>query len=53
MAFKLPKDSIAPMFDEDLEEHIVSCYAYNLSEPAFSEFGTAYIKSLFGGIVIN
>ena len=41
------------MFDEDLEENIVSCYAYNLSEPAFSEFGTAYIKSLFGGIVIN
>ena len=42
----------AKEFDENLKSNIVFCYAANLSEPIFSEFGTTYIKSQFGGIVL-
>lgn len=40
------------IFDENLKENILECYAHNFSEPVFSEFGTCYFKSQFGGIVI-
>ena len=39
-------------FDYDLRNGIAYIYAYNISEPAFSEFGTCYIKSQYGGIVL-
>ena len=40
-------------FDADLEDGIIFCYAANITDPCFSEFGSAYIKSQFGGIVIQ
>ena len=43
-----PKD-----FDDDLRDGITFVYAYNMSEPMFSEFGSAYVKSAFGGIIIR
>lgn len=41
------------LFDHNLKSNIVYLYAYNMSEPAFSEFGTMYIHSQYGGIVIR
>lgn len=41
------------MFDNDLKDGIIFTYAANMSEPCFSEFGSAYVKSQFGGIVIQ
>ena len=40
------------MFDEDLKHNIVHCYVANMTEPLFSEFGSAYIKSCNGGIIL-
>ena len=40
-------------FDRDLENVIVYLYAYNISEPSFSEFGSCYIKSQYVGIVLR
>lgn len=39
-------------FDGYLRQGIAYIYAYNISEPSFSEFGTAYIKPQYGGIVL-
>ena len=39
-------------FDEDIKDNIIWCYAYNITSPEFSEFGTCYIKSLFGGVQV-
>lgn len=47
-----PEDS-SYNFDNNLRNGIVYLYAYNISEPLFSEFGTAYINSQYGGIVIR
>ena len=41
------------MFDSNLKRNVIYLYAYNMSEPAFSEFGTMYIHSQYGGIVIR
>ena len=41
------------VFDRNLKNNVIYLYAYNMSEPAFSEFGTMYIYSQFGGIVIQ
>ena len=43
----------AEEFDSLLRRGVVYLYAHNFSEPAFSEHGTAYIKSQYGGIVIR
>jgi len=40
-------------FDVDLKHNIVFCYAANMSDPSLSEFGSAYVKSQFGGIVLE
>jgi len=46
-----PEES-AQNFDYNLRNGIVYLYAYNISEPLFSEFGTAYVRPQYGGIVI-
>lgn len=46
------EEDTAENFDDNLKENIIECYAYNFTEPSFSEFGTCYIKSQFGGIVV-
>ncbi|MBQ8206401.1 MAG: hypothetical protein IJZ77_02980 [Bacilli bacterium] len=43
----------AKEFDSLLRRGVIYLYAHNFSEPAFSEHGTAYIKSQYGGIVIR
>lgn len=40
-------------FDIDLQDDIIFTYAANMTEPCFSEFGSAYVKSQFGGIIIQ
>jgi len=40
-------------FDVDLKHNIVFCYAANMSDPSLSEFGSTYVKSQFGGIVLE
>ena len=47
------KEDSAKNFDNNLKDGIIECYAHNFSEPAFSEFGTCFIKSQFGGVVIH
>lgn len=46
------EDDTYEQFMEDLEANITFTYAYNFSEPMFSEFGSATIYSMFGGIQI-
>ena len=53
MLYVSNQDGEAEEFDEDLKSGIVFCYAYNMTEPCFSEFGSAYIRSQFGGIVLS
>ena len=40
-------------FDYNLKYNTVFLYAYNMSEPAFSEFGSMSIYSQYGGIIIR
>ena len=41
------------VFDAELEQGIIYTYACNLSNPEFSEFGSCYIKSMFGGVELS
>lgn len=40
-------------FNEDIKDNIIHCYADNLTDLSCSEFGSCYIKSMFGGIQLN
>ena len=53
MLFVSDDDKSPRNFDYNLKNGIVYLYAYNMSEPDFSEFGTMYIHSQYGGIVIR
>ena len=46
------KDDTFKQFMADLENNIIFGYAHNFTEPLFSEFGSAYVKSMFGGIKV-
>lgn len=47
------KNNDAEQFDEDLRDGITFVYAYNMSEPMFSEFGSVYVHSVYGGIMMK
>ena len=51
--FFVSNDDTPSRFDRDLKHNIAYIYAYNMSEPAFSEFGSVYVQSLNGGIVVR
>ena len=39
-------------FDYNIKDNIIWCYAYNISDPGLSEFGTCYIRPKFGGVEV-
>lgn len=47
------KNKDGKQFDEDLADGITFVYAYNMSEPMFSEFGSVYVQSAYGGIIVK
>ena len=47
------KEDTFAQFVKDLKSNTVYAYAYNCSEPIFSEFGSSYIRPIFGGIQLH
>ena len=47
------KDESPLEFDNYLRQGIAYVYAHNITFPEYSEFGTCYIRSQYGGIVLR